>query len=100
MILSKQDSGRIIDMKVGEVVIVRLNENPTTGYRWTVENARGFEQIRDHFEEGRAIGAAGLRVFQFRITRVGSYELRMKNWREWEGERSVLARFIVKILVK
>lgn len=101
MILSEQDSGQTIDMKVGEVVTVRLKENPTTGYRWTVESARGFEHIRDHFEVGgRAIGAAGLRVIQFRMTRIGSYELRMKNWREWEGESSVLARFIVMIVVR
>ena len=102
MILNEQDSGRTIDMKVGNVVTVRLKENPTTGYRWTVETASGLEQIDDHFEveAGGAIGAGGIRVFQFRSTRVGSYELLMKNWREWENESSVLARFIVKIIVK
>ena len=102
MILNEQYSGRTIDMKVGNVVTVRLKENPTTGYRWKVETASGLEQIGDHFEveAGGAIGAAGVRVFQFRSTRVGSYELLMKNWREWENESSVLARFIVKIIVK
>lgn len=100
MILNEQDSGRTIDIKVGNVFTVRLKENPTTGYRWTVETASGLEQIGDHFEAGVAIGAAGVRVFQFRSTRVGSYELLMKNWREWENESSVLARFVVKIIVK
>ena len=102
MILNEQDSGSIINMKVGNVVTVRLKENPTTGYRWTVETASGLEQIGDNFEveAGGAIGAGGIRVFQFRSTRVGSYELLMKNWREWENESSALARFVVKIIVK
>lgn len=100
MILNEQDSGRTIEMKVGNVVTVRLKENPTTGYRWTVETASGLEQISDQFEAGVAIGAAGVRVFQFRSTRVGSYELLMKNWREWEGESSVLDHLVVKIIMK
>jgi len=101
MILSEQDSGRTIEMKVDEVITVRLKENPTTGYRWTGDSATGFQQIRDTFEQGgHAIGAAGFHVFEFRITRAGSFELRMKNLREWEGESSVLARFIVNIIAR
>lgn len=100
MTLNEQDSGRTVDMERGKVVIVRLKENPTTGYRWTVETASGLEQTGDHFEAGGAIGAAGTREFQFRPTKVGSYELRIKNRREWEGEGSVIARFAAKIIAK
>lgn len=82
------------------VLTVQLKENPTTGYRWIVEETSGIEQIGNNFMSDNGIGASGLRVFQFRTTHVGSYELRMKNWREWEGEASVIQRFQVKIIVK
>lgn len=100
MILNENDSGRTVKMEVGEVIIVRLKENPTTGYRWMVEAANGLEQIGDHFIAGGAVGAAGVREFQFRPTKVGPYELRIRNWREWEGESSVSDHFDVKVIVK
>lgn len=100
MTLREQDSGRTVDMKLGGVVTVHLQENPTTGYRWTVETGSGLEQIGDYFKAGEAIGAAGVREFQFRLTKVGSYELHIKNRREWEGEGSVIARFVANIIVK
>src|SRR5262245_21975440 len=59
MVLSEQDFGRTVNVRMGEVVTVRLQENPTTGYRWAVETASGLEQTGDHFEAGGAVGAAG-----------------------------------------
>jgi predicted secreted protein len=100
MTLNEQDAGRIVNMAVGDVVTVRLQENPTTGYRWTVETVSGLDQVGDRIETDGAIGAAGVRSFQFRTTRAGSYELRFKLGREWEGEDSALSRFIVKINVQ
>jgi inhibitor of cysteine peptidase len=95
--LTEQDSGRTVEVNVGRVVEVRLTENPTTGYRWTVEAASG---VDCRFDAVGGIGAVGMRVFQFRSNCAGLYELRLKNWREWEGESSVLRRFEAKILVK
>ena len=99
MLLSEQDSGRSVNVNLGSLFSVRLKENPTTGYRWTVESASGLEQVGDHFEGGGAIGAAGIRQLQFRAIRAGSSELRMKNWQEWEGEASVISRFVVEVIV-
>jgi inhibitor of cysteine peptidase len=98
--LGEHDSGRTVELRAGETLEVRLNENPGTGYRWAVELARGFEELGSRFESGGAVGAAGVRVFQFRAPRAGNYELRLKQWREWEGESSVTARFNATIVAK
>lgn len=100
MILSEQDSGHTIDIEVNKIVTIRLKENPTTAYLWTVERDRGLEYYGERFEPGGAIGGGGIRVFQFRTTQIGSYELRMKNWREWEGEGSIINRFYIRFIVK
>jgi len=99
MTLTERDSGRSIDVRLDDIVTVHLKETPTTGYRWSVETAQGLEQVSDHVEAGGAIGSEGVRVFQFRTTRVGSSELRMKKLRKWEGEGSVIDRFNVRITV-
>jgi predicted secreted protein len=101
MILSEQDRGRTIEVAEGDVITVRLKENPTTGYRWSVDTTNGLELVGDRFEAGGdAIGAAGVRVSEFRATRAGSHELRLRNWREWEGEDSVIDRFEANVVVK
>ncbi len=100
MILDAHDRGRTVEVAAGNVVTVRLRESPTTGYRWTVERAAGLERVGDTFEARGAVGGAGVRQFQFRAARAGSYEIRMKNWREWEGESSIVDRFDVRIAVK
>lgn len=100
MILSEQDSGRTVEVAEGDSVTIRLKENPTTGYRWAVETSGGLEWVEDDFElGGPAVGAAGTRVLLFRATRPGSHTLRLKNWREWEGESSVTDRFEANIVV-
>jgi len=101
MILNEQDRGRTVEAPMGDVITVRLKENPTTGYHWAVETTTGLELVGDRFEAGSgAIGAAGVRVLQFRAPRAGSNNLRLKYWREWEGEASVTERFDANIIVK
>lgn len=99
MILNENDSGRTVKIGIDEVITVRLIENPTTGYRWLVESLGGLEQISDRFESDEAIGASGVREFHFRATKVGLYQLNIKNWREWEGGSSIITRFVVNFNV-
>ena len=100
MTLTEQDRGRTVELTLGSVVTVRLKENPTTGYRWTLETVHGLAVIDDRFEGGGAIGAAGIRVLQFRAASLGTCDLRLKNWCAWEGETSVIDRFDLKVTVK
>ena len=65
MILNEKDSGCTYKVKSGAMLTLRLLENPTTGYRWTIENGSGLEPVGDQIEPGGMIGAAGVRVLQF-----------------------------------
>jgi len=100
VILSDLDRGRTITIAAGTTVTLRLKESPTTGYRWGVESMGGLELVSDRSEPGAAVGAAGVRVLQFRTLRAGTHRLLMKNWRDWEGEKSAIDRFEVVIVVK
>jgi inhibitor of cysteine peptidase len=100
MMLNEQDSGRTVKVKSGAMITIRLVENPTTGYRWVVEARSGLEQVGDQNEPGSRIGAAGVRVLQFHSKSIGTHELRLKNWREREGESSVIGRFNAWIVVE
>jgi predicted secreted protein len=101
IILNDEDQGRTVEVKAQSLLTVRLKENPTTGYRWKVETAGGLEMAGDGFERvGDAIGAGGVHVFQFRASEAGSHKLSIRNWRDWEGESSIIDRFYATIVVK
>ena len=101
VLLNERDRDRTVEVPIGVVLDVRLQENPTTGYSWTVEAANGLEQLENSFETGgAAIGAARVRVLRFRAAHPGSLELRLKHWRQWEGEASVTDRFGARFIVK
>ena len=100
MVLSERDNGRTFTINKGSMLTVRLEENPTTGYHWSVSRIEGIELMSDHNDAGGGIGAKSVRVFKFQVKQVGSYNIKMKNWREWEGEPSVIDRFDIKIIVQ
>lgn len=99
MILSEQDHGRTVNVRTGSLIAVRLIENPTTGYRWIVESVGGLDPVGDRFEAGVAIGAAGVRVFEFRATRPGTQVICLKNVHAWEGADSAVAQFEATVVV-
>ncbi len=44
MILTLIDNGRSVTIGIGDVLSLRLSENPTTGYRWKLESLLGFKR--------------------------------------------------------
>jgi len=99
-LLSEKENGQSFEVNVGEMITVRLSENPTTGHRWTVVAAQGLDQVESKFEAGKGVGAPGMRAFQFRATQPGPHELRLKNRREWEDESGASTQFEARIIVK
>lgn len=59
--LGEADAGRTIPVTPGQRVVLRLPENPTTGYRWSVP--AGIDVVADTYESGGTqAGAGGQRV--------------------------------------
>jgi inhibitor of cysteine peptidase len=91
--VSNADHGRSFTARVGDDIVVELPEQPTTGYRWHVDEPKGalvLEADRFSAEEGAAIGGGGTRMFTFRAARPGAARLRLRLYREWEAESAPL----------
>lgn len=91
MVIDESAAGRSYDLAVGETLSVRLKENPSTGYCWTVEQASGL-QWNDRGSSTGAPGATAAHEFEFLATQAGTHQISLRHWREWEGERGVIAR--------
>ena len=98
--LAEADNDRTVDLRVGETVRVRLPENATTGYRWTIDRlddevveAVGSEP---DYAAG-SIGSGGAVTFTFRAKKPGTGDIALKHWRHFEGDASVTNRFRLRL---
>ena len=101
--LTLADSGTVVDLRVGDHVVLRLEENPTTGYRWAVEAHDADLVALKHAKFTRspeaATGGGGQRTWTFIAKRRGTATLQLKLWRAWEGDASVTRRFTATLRV-
>ena len=101
--LSREDNGKLIEPRQGDVILVSLQETPTTGYRWAVDTID--ETILELQNEGfrmapkAGIGGGGTRTFRFQAITKGSVNLKLKLWREWLGDASITERYSLTIKV-
>jgi inhibitor of cysteine peptidase len=96
------DDGKSVVIGVGDLLRVELEENPTTGFRWEIDQLPPLIQLQQCSylrNPETSIGGSTRRVFEFRSVATGTSELKLKRWRAWEGEQSVEQRFIVSISV-
>ena len=102
-VLTSQNNGATHTLKPGTQIAIHLEENPSTGYVWTVDGAD--EEVVTVADagyqppEGPAIGQGGMHAFLVTAKSPGTAEIRLKHWRSWQGERSVTERFRVTISV-
>ena len=103
MTFSNADNGKTLTLKPGQKITLRLNENPTTGYRWSTSafNSQILQLIDDRFDlpDTSAMGGGGQRVLTFQANQLGQVTLNLKNRQEWEDEASALESFNLTLQV-
>lgn len=101
--LTSADNGKSIEVQVGDSVVVRLPENPATGFVWAIDKAGDdvlpLETSGYSPAAGAGVGGGGQRSLTFRAIRAGTLRLQLKLWREWEGDKSIAERFTATIRV-
>ena len=82
--LSEADNTKTIVVGAGQQVVLRLPENPTTGYRW--EAPDGLVVIDDEYRppDGSAVGGSGERIFTI-ASPTSCVEVSFALTRPWGG---------------
>jgi inhibitor of cysteine peptidase len=88
--LTQNDRGGSFEASPGDEVLIRLEENPTTGYRWALDEVD--ERVldptdTDYSMSGEAgIGGGGVRTFAFTARSPGTTRVRLQLRQEWDPE--------------
>jgi len=101
--LTGMDSGKTIKIRLGTVINISLEGNPTTGYIWETASrtAPVLTQVNPPaFKPGsKLIGAGGIITFQFRADKKGNIKLTIVYHRPWEKNKAPIKTFQLNITV-
>lgn len=100
--ITNSDNGHVVEARKGDMIVLRLPENPTTGFRWQLDRVPGTLELMDDSyqpDPDMQFGSGGVRTFRFRSLETGTGRAELKHWQEWEGDRSTTDRFTVEIQV-
>ena len=97
-LLTQAEHGGSVRVAIGDTILVRLHESPTTGYRWQFELPAALSLSADDFVvAGVAAGAGGERVIRLLASAPGCHELRATLRRSWLPDAEPSARFAVTV---
>jgi len=102
--LDAKDDGRQIQVEQGQLLIITLESNPTTGYRWEVTESQ--EPVLRQAGEAEfqaqsdLIGASGVETFRFEAAGPGEATLKLIYHRSWEKDVDPLETFSVQVVVR
>ena len=91
-VLTPLDNGHEVSVKVGQVLVVELPSNVTTGYEW---NYRTSGEVvvqlgqREYMEDSHPfgmVGVGGTEIWRFRAAKAGRETLRLDYSRPWEKD--------------
>ena len=104
--LTKDDSGRTLHLKSGDIVTVRLVSNPTTGFQWDFGTPALDKKVvslrEDRFiaPKGDMCGAPGKRSLSFQAEGPGRTYVRLIYVRPWEKGKAPAAEFSLSFEVE
>ena len=105
--LSKDDNGKTLKVKVGDVIRVKLKGNRTTGYSWAltgkldekVLKSDGNEYKVDEHPAGM-VGVGGSDVWTFSVLAPGRTEIALGYARPWEKDKEPAQTFKLTVEVE
>ena len=108
--VTKEQGGREIALKVGNILQIELPGRGGTGYSWLVEEAcapylKLMDQTTRQLKEGRLggpvrVGGPVMQVWRFKAEKPGACEIKMAYYRPWEGVGKAVDHFRLKLHIE
>ncbi|MBN1548847.1 MAG: protease inhibitor I42 family protein [Syntrophaceae bacterium] len=104
-IIKKNLSGQTITVPLGAIIRIELPFLGSAGYKWHLSNFNPeclelvSEKTEEISEEG-LVGAPVLAVWLFEAKKAGETEIKIDQYRPWEGVEKATDHFILGVLIK
>ena len=101
-----RNQGQQIEVEIGQILVVSLVSNPTTGYSWQVsENdetilaPQGEVNYQADPQSEGLVGSGGTETFRFKAEKSGRVNLELIYHRPWEQDVDPLQVYTIDVVV-
>ncbi|MCM1987125.1 protease inhibitor I42 family protein [Methanococcoides seepicolus] len=99
-VFSEEANSSEISLKVGDSIVLKLNENPSTGYSWDLSLPEGIVLVKDEFvgPDEPMPGAGGVHEWILKAVSEGNYQINAIYKRSWDnvtGEEDTFSMDVV-----
>jgi inhibitor of cysteine peptidase len=102
--LEAKDNGRQIELQKGQILVINLEANPSTGYTWEPVDLKGaiVRQVgeTEFNPDSDLVGAPGTQTLRFEALKSGQMDLKLVYHRPWEEGVEPLETFTVQVTVQ
>ncbi|MEL4305654.1 protease inhibitor I42 family protein [Methanococcoides sp. LMO-2] len=88
-VFTENENGNEISIEQNGLIVIKLEENPTTGYSWNLTIPEGLTLVGDEFvtDQGdeEIVGAGGIHEWELQADSEGAYEISAIYKRPWEN---------------
>ncbi|MGS7252606.1 protease inhibitor I42 family protein [Pseudomonas anuradhapurensis] len=93
-------------LQVGQTLTLTLPSNPSTGYRWRIENPAANvlrslgPEVYSAPEEEDVVGSAGVSTWRYQANRAGEAQLVLVYQQPWAADVAPVQSFDCKVIVR
>lgn len=101
--IDENANGATIEAERNEILHIRLSENRTAGYKWTIrlDGSPVCKPLDEHFVPPRAgLGTKGIHHWQFQCVCDGAASIEFEYARPWEKAAKPVRVFSIDVRVK
>lgn len=102
--VGRGDQAATVRATIGDTIVVRLPENPTTGYAWEVQGDTlvGLRLAADDYVADRpsTLGGGGQRTLTFGVVEAGTWPLVLRLRRAWEPPEAYAEELALTVSVR
>jgi predicted secreted protein len=104
--VTDKDNEKLVSLKIGDKLVIKLPGNYTTGYQWEVKEGYDDDVIKQvgkgsyQPEKTDRVGAGGIATFTFKVAGTGRTDLNLEYRRPWEKNGDVPEDFEITVVVK
>jgi len=103
--LTTADQGGKVEVKVGGLIVIKLDDNPSTGFTWEAKDldTTMFEQVGDSTfisSNPGLVGSGGTLTITFKALKAGTASLTLIYHRPWETGVDPIDTFAVTVTEK
>ena len=101
-VFTEDNNGSTVELVTGDTFQIKLNENPTTGYQWSLGTTGGLEIVSDNYLPPATglVGAGGIHEWNIKATASGTQQVTGVYSRSWENLTGSEQRFILTVEVE